>query len=165
MGVALPEPEQPGSKVLRGLESSPYALTLLIATLSLTLLLLGEPIRFVDLALLAAVYCLEFLLMAAISDTPLGFWGSLIAGAALTSLMAFLLYRKHPSWLLRGLIAGLVLFFTVIYPLSGLLTELSQRIAFDALVQVGLIVYLFGLALYTRLKAARPAAPVEETAA
>ncbi len=164
MGVALPQPEQPGANVLRGLERSPYALTLLIATLGLTLVLLGEPIRFLDLALLAAVYCLEFLLMASISDTVLGFWGSLAAGAALTSLLAYLLYRRHPSKLLRALVAGLVLFFTVVYPLAGLLTDLSQRTAFDALVQVGLIVYLFGLALVTRLRRGAPAVAAEAAA-
>jgi len=45
-------------------------------------------------------------------------------------------------------------FFTLVYPLSGLLaeTDLMLRNSFDGLVQVGLIVYLFSLALYTQVK-------------
>lgn len=151
MGVALPQPEQPGAKVLRSLEDSPYAMTLLVATLALTLLILGYPVRFLDLALLSAAYCVQFLLMAAISDYALGFWGSLIAGAALVSLLVFLLFRRHPSRLLRILVAVLVLFFTVVYPISGLLADQAQRSAFELGVQAALIIYLFVLSLYSRL--------------
>lgn len=152
MGIALPQPEQPGAQVLRVLHKSPYALTLLIAILALTLLILGQPVHFLDMALLAAVYCLQFLVMAGLSDYRLGFWGSLILGAGLTSLLAFLLYRRHSSKLLRGLIAGLVLFFAVVYPLSGLLVDVINRNSFDAIVQVGMIIYLFFLSLYSRLQ-------------
>lgn len=165
MGVALPQPEQPGAQVLRGLANSPYALTLLIASLALTLLILGYPVRFLDLALLSSVYCLQFLLMAALSDYALGFWGSLILGAGLTSLLAFFLFRRHPSTLLRGLVAGLVLFFTVAYPLSGLLSDVSMRNAFDGIVQAGLIVYLFLLSLLTRLHTRGERLPSDATAA
>ncbi len=161
MGVALPQPEQPGANVLRALTNSPYALTLLIATLALTLLILGEPVRFIDLALLSGVYSLQFLLMASLTDYVLGFWGVLILGAALVSLLAFLLYRKHPSRLLRILVAALVIVFGLLYPLSGLLTDVAYRNSVDGLVQVGLIVYLFGLSLYARL---RPSPPVPSAA-
>lgn len=153
MGVALPQPEQPGAQVLRVLQKSPYALTLLIAILALTVLIMGQPVHFLDMALLAGVYCLQFLLMAGLSDYQPGFWGSLILGAALTGFLAFLLYRKHSSKLLRWLVAGLVLFFAVVYPLSGLLVDVINRNSFDAIVQVGMIVYLFFLSLYTRLRA------------
>lgn len=156
MGVALPQPEQPGADVLRTLNQSPYALTLLIATLGLTLLILGEAVHFLDLALLSAVYSLQFLLMAGLSDTLLGFWGSMILGVVLTSFLAFLLYRKHRSRLLRILVSALVLFFALLYPLSGLLSDVTQRNSVDALVQVGLIIYLFALTLYSRLKAGPP---------
>jgi hypothetical protein len=155
MGVALPSPEQPGADVIRVLWRSPYALTLLIATLGLTLLIRGEPVRFLDLALLASTYCVQFLVMAAISDFFFGFWGSLIVGAILTGLMAFLLFRKHPSRLLRILVLILVAFFAVLYPLSGLLSDVAQRNSFEGGVQAGLIVYLFGLSLYTRLSKRR----------
>ena len=151
MGVALAQPEQPGAQVVRVLSNSPYALTLLIAMLALTLLIRREPVQFIELALLAAVYCVQFLVMAAVSDWFFGFWGSLILGALLTGALTFLLFRRHPSRLLRTLIYLLVAFFTILYPLAGLLDQVALRNAFDGMVQVGLIIYLFGLTLYTRL--------------
>ncbi len=148
MGVALVQPEQPGAKVLRVLLVSPYALTLLGAMLALTMLIWGLQVRFLDLALLSAVYTMQFLLMAAISDYFFGFWGSLIVGAALTLILAYLLFRKLPSRPLRAIIYALVVFFTVVYPLSGLLTELVHQNAFNILLQAGLILYLTALSLY-----------------
>jgi hypothetical protein len=152
MGVALVQPEQPGAKVLRVLANSPYALTMLGAILALTLLILGMEVRFLDLALLGGVYCVQFLVMAGVSDTFLGFWGSLILGAAATLFLTFLLYRTLPSRGVRWLILGLVAFFTVGYPLAGLLeTDIAMN-AFQSLVQVGMIVYLFTLTLLARLR-------------
>jgi hypothetical protein len=152
MGVALLQPEQPGAKVLRVLWNSPYALTLLGTMLALTLLIRGESVHFLDLALLSGAYCVQFLVMAAVSDFFFGFWGSLVLGAFLTGLMTFLLFRRRPSRLLRVLIFTLVGFFTIVYPLAGLLTQVTQRNSFDGAVQVGMILYLFGLSLYTRVE-------------
>jgi hypothetical protein len=148
MGVALVQPEQPGAQVLRVLVLSPYAITLLGAMLALTMLIWGMQVRFLDLALLSAVYTMQFLLMSAISDYFFGFWGSLLVGAGLTLFLSFLLFRKLPSHSLRVVIYILVVFFTIIYPLSGLLTELSQQNAFNMLLQAGLILYITGLSLY-----------------
>jgi hypothetical protein len=157
MGVSLIPPEQPGAKVLRVLVLSPYALTLLGAMLALTMLIWGLPVRILDLALLSAVYCLQFLVMAALSDYFFGFWGSLALGAALTLVLSYLLFRRLPSRPLQFSIYGLVLFFTIIYPLSGLLPELSQQNSFNTLMQVGLILYISGLSLYVeRRRAAKP---------
>lgn len=150
MGVALIPPEQPGAKVLRVLVISPYALTLLGAILALTMLIWGVQSRFLDLALLSAVYSLQFLVMAAISDFWFGFWGSMIVGGLLTLFLAYLLFRKLPSRPLKVSIYALVVFFTIIYPLSGLLIELSHQNAFSTLVQVGMILYITGLSLYAR---------------
>jgi hypothetical protein len=152
MGVALTKPEQSGAKVLRLLYNSPYALTLLGTMLALTLLIRGEPIHFLDLALLSGAYCVQFLVMAATSDWGLGFWGSLVLGIALTGTLTWLLFRRLPSKLHRVLIYALTGFFTVIYPLSGLLTQAMHRNTVDGLVQVAMIVYLFGLSLYTRIE-------------
>ncbi|MBN2004358.1 MAG: hypothetical protein JXA21_13470 [Anaerolineae bacterium] len=152
MGVALPQPEQPGAKVLRVLWNSPYALTLLGTMLALTLLILGEPLNFLDLALLAAIYSTQFLVMSAISDYFFGFWGSLALGAALTGFLSYLLFRKKPTRLLRALLYGMIAFFVIVYPLAGLLTETVHRNTFDNFVQIILIVYLFGLSLYSRSK-------------
>lgn len=159
MGVALVPPVQPGAQVLRVLVLSPYALTLLGAMLALTMLIWGLQVRFIDLALLSAVYTMQFLLMAAISDYFFGFWGSLLAGAALTLFLAFLLFRKLPSRPLRVVIYILVAFFTLVYPLSGLLTELTHQNAFNLLLQVGLILYITLLSLYVSRRKPEPAPP------
>ncbi|MBK9926511.1 MAG: hypothetical protein IPP66_14645 [Anaerolineales bacterium] len=148
MGVSLMPPEQPGAQVLRVLVVSPYALTLLGAMLALTMLIWGTTVRFLDLSLLSAVYSMQFLLMAAISDYFLGFWESLVVGALLTLFLSYLLFRKLPTREMRLSVYGLILFFTTIYPLSGLLTDVSQQNAFHAFVQVGMISYIAGLSLY-----------------
>lgn len=148
MGVSLLPAEQPGAKVLRVLVISPYALTLLGAMMALTMLIWGTNVRFLDLALLSAVYSMQFLLMAAISDYFFGFWGSLSLGAFLTLFLSYLLFRKIPIRAMRNSIYGLIVFFTLIYPLSGLMTELTNQIAFHAMVQVGMILYITSLSLY-----------------
>jgi len=148
MGVALVPPEQPGAQVLRVLVISPYALTLLGTMLALTMLIWGINVRFLDLALLSAVYSMQFLLMSAISDYFFGFWGSLLAGAFLTLFLSYLLFRRLPTRGMRFSVYGLIVFFTVIYPLSGLMTDLTKQNAFHAFVQVGMILYITGLSLH-----------------
>jgi len=154
MGVSLLQPEQPGAQVLRVLVISPYALTLLGAMLALTMLIWGQKVRFLDLALLSAVYSVQFLVMAALSDYFFGFWGSLAVGGLLTLFLSFLLFRSLPTAPLRWSVYALIVFFTIIYPLSGLLTDLSQQNAFNTLVQVGVILYIAGLSLYVNRNSA-----------
>ena len=113
MGVALKQPEQPGAKVFRVLNNSQLAVTMLVAMVAITLLLLGQPVHFLDLALLAGAYSVQFLIMAGVSDYSFGFWGSLILGGALALLLTGLLVRYHPP-LVRWLVFGLVAFFTII---------------------------------------------------
>jgi predicted membrane channel-forming protein YqfA (hemolysin III family) len=72
----------------------------------------------------------------------------MVTGALLTLFLSFLLFRKLPSRPLKVVIYVLVAFFTLIYPLSGLLTELSQQNAFNMLLQAGLILFITGLSLY-----------------
>lgn len=159
MGVALVQPEQPGAQVLRVLVLSPYALTLLGAMLALTMLIWGLQVRFLDLALLSAVYTMQFLLMAAISDYFFGFWGALLIGAGLTLFLSFVLFRKLPSRTLQVVIYILITFFTIIYPLSGLITELSQQNAFNMLLQAGLILYITGISLFVNRSKTKESAP------
>lgn len=155
MGVALLPPQQPGAQVLRVLVISPYALTLLGAMLALTMLIWGQKVRFLDLALLSAVYSVQFLVMAALSDYFFGFWGSLAVGSLLTLFLSYLLFRSLPTAPLRLSVYALIIFFTLIYPLSGLLTDLAQQNAFNTLVQVGVILYIASLSLYVNHNSAK----------
>ncbi len=155
MGVALITPEQPGAKVLQVLVNSAYGITLLLAILCLTLLIRGEKVNFLDLALISGAYSIYYMVMASVSDFFFGFWGSLILGTVVTGLLTYFLFRRLESKLLRNLIYGVVGFFTIVYPLSGLLTQVADRNTFDGLVQIGLIIYLFFLSLYTRVERAK----------
>jgi hypothetical protein len=155
MGVSLVRPEQPGEKVLRLLVNSPIALTMLASLLALTVILLGSGLNLMDLVLISAAYCVEYLLMAGVSDFFFGFWGSLTLGAALTLLLACLLFRREPSRLQRALLLGLVAFYAIAYPVSGLIDQIADLNSFNALLLGGILLYLFGLSLYSRLCAFR----------
>jgi hypothetical protein len=158
MGVALLQPQQPGADVFRLLTNAPLALTLLITTIALTLLLLNQPIHFLDLALLAAIYAAQFLVMASLSDSLLKFWGSLFAAAALSLVLTALVLRRQPAIAVRRIILGLVAFFVIVYPLSGPISDLNQANTFDLLVKVGLVIYIVGLVIYAR-RTTQPSTP------
>ena len=149
MGMALPKPEQPGANVALVLRNSPYAFTMLLVAVCLTMLIRSEPVHFVELSLLSAVYCLLFFVMSSLSDF-IGFWGALLLGNGLTLGLSVLLYRRYPAALTKQLILSLTGFFTVIYPLSGLFPDYQKP--FSGLVLIGLIVYIFSIALYTRIQ-------------
>jgi hypothetical protein len=150
MGIALPQVEQPGAKISLVLRNSPYALMLLIVSLSLSLLILGHKISFLDLSLLSSVYCILFYTMSSISDFYIGFWGSLIIGALLTLALSYKLFHKVESLLLKYIIFCLVGFFTLIYPLSGLFPDYVD--SFNGIVVICLIIFLLFVSLYSRLK-------------
>jgi len=158
MGVALLRPEQPGEKVLRILVNGPVALSMLGALLALTMMILASSIHLLDFTLVVAAYCVEYLVMAGVSDFIFGFWGSLILGAGLTLFLTYLLFRRLRSRLLKILLFGLVVFFSVLYPLSGLIDQISTLNSFNTVLQVGMIVYLFGLLSYARVRTASAAA-------
>jgi hypothetical protein len=140
MGLALPSPEQPGVLVTKALVRSPYALIFLVTAVCLTLLAQGMGARLVEIALIAAMYSLPYILMASISDFFLGFWGTIILGTVLALALSFLLFRKYPKptqWRLYGLVG----FFSLVYPMIGLLDD--AQTALDGIVTILLIVYLF----------------------
>ncbi|MBN1886521.1 MAG: hypothetical protein JW850_00970 [Thermoflexales bacterium] len=144
------------------LQRAPAGLLLLAAGLALTLLIGGGRLDWAsylrDLAFLCGAYCAQFLITACLGDYGPGLWGAFGLGAVLTVLAAFVTYRHTPSRLLCILICLLAGFFALAYPRPGL-WEIKRRDTFDGIVQVGLIVYLFGLCLFTvlRKRGARPA--------
>ena len=150
MGIALPKPEQPGAKTALVLKRSPYALMLLVASICLSLIILGRRINFLEIGLLSAVYCLLFLAMASLHDVFLGFWGSLIVGAGLSLGLATVMVRKESSKLIQTLILSLTAFFTLVYPMAGLFPDFQS--SFEGLVNAGLIIYIFWIALFARLR-------------
>ncbi|MBI5700367.1 hypothetical protein HZC34_00765 [Candidatus Saganbacteria bacterium] len=149
MGVALPKPEQPGAKVSLVLKNNPYTLMLLVVTICLTFLILGEKINFLEISLLSAVYYILFITMASVSDHFIGFFGSLALGSAMTLYLSHLLYRNYPKELIRKNIYYLVVFFAIIYPISGLFPSIED--SFKGVVNVCLIIYLFFISLHSRI--------------
>jgi hypothetical protein len=161
MGIELPQSEQPGAKVSLVLINSPYALMLLITSICLTLLILGQKVNFLEISLLSALYCLLFFTMASLSDYLVGFWGSLVIGGILTLFLTFLLYRKAASTFLRNSILVMVAFFTFVYPLCGLFPEIEAD--FKNWVMIALIIYIFFISLRSRI-IRKAAAPAEDSA-
>jgi len=154
MGIAFVQPERPYApfgKILQVSQTGPEALALAGAVLALTLLICKQPVYPVDLALFAGAYCAQFLSITGLSDY-FGLWGAFIVGASMAATLTFLVFHSLSSTPLRVLIYVLAGFFIFVYPSSGLWVE-TQRNTFNSILQVGLIVYLFGLSLYSRLRA------------
>jgi hypothetical protein len=160
MGVALPQPDQPGAQVTSILDYATQSFTLLLLLLALTFLIVGGTLRAIDVALLAGIYAAQFFLMAGISDAVSGFWGTFGISVGLEVLLAVILFWRYPSPLVRILTLGLTVFFGAIYPLIGLVNDAAQANSFDSLLKAGMIIYVFGLVIYTRRKADKRAVTV-----
>ena len=104
-----------------------------------------------DFAFLVGGYSAQFFIISGASDYFTSLWGVWGLGAVLTGALAFFLFRRYTSILLRVLLCVLVVLFTA-YPLASLLFEVTQRNTVDNVLQVGLIIYLFGLVLFTRVR-------------
>lgn len=69
-----------------------------------------------------------------------------------TGQLMYFLFRRLESKLLRNLIYGVAGYSPIAYPLSSLLTQMADRNTFGGLGQIGLIISLFVLSLYTRVE-------------
>ena len=75
-------------------------------------------------------------------------WPVLVLGG-LACLFDQLALRNLPR---LPLILILAVIFGMAYPFAGLLPGERERNALDGAVQIGMIIYLFGLTLYTRVR-------------
>lgn len=146
MGVIIPRKKQPGYYVARVLAAAPWGLVLLLATVVVSYLAAGRAPHWVPLAVLALAYDLYYLLMAHVGD----YWplvgGMVVAGLALTVLVAVM----HCLWCTRfHAVVTLALFavFCIAYPLirisdyEGLLLTI---------VYVALLAFVTALLVYFR---------------
>ena len=144
MGVELPAPRQPGNLVAGMLQYSWRGGMLLLV--GLTVSVLGGSVRrgLVRLALVGGAYCVQFMLLASLSDFRLGLVGALPLGALVAILVSLLALRWPPgAW--SPAPAWLVVFFVLVYPLLTL-----PRTAAPALVtgtDIALLLYLAGVYL------------------
>ncbi len=141
----------------------PSAACLLAGLLAVTMLLWQKRVDFTGLAFFLAVYTLEFLVLAVVSDLHAAFGVWLALGLLLCLFLAWLWIRKAPA---RGLVwlLGLFAIFALLVPLFSLWQRVEQQNAIQFYVQGGLVLLLTGLWLVTRRKPAC-VAPVTAVAA
>jgi hypothetical protein len=135
--------------------------SMLFLTLAvITLLLCSVEVHPSQLALLGLLFLVPFLVLmsggiphpASVSMERFALYQTrLLPVITLLPLVsAFFILRKIPR-LPRVLILILMALFAGHYPLIGLVVDEQKRKAFETIVQVGMIAYVFLLALFTRL--------------
>ena len=142
MGVELPGATQPGELVARVLKHAWRGAMLLLVGLVVSLLPGGVRMGLARIGVVGGAYCGQFMLLAALSDTRMGFIGALALGAVITLVLSCAALR----WPVRvkGLAPWcLMAFFALAYSLLALPRKLAP--ALMTVVDVGLLVYLVGL--------------------
>ena len=126
------------------------ALILLISLLALTLMICRAQVRLSRLALVGCLFCAQYLVMIAFYPISGNYFWLLLTFSLFTLLLSFLAFKDIPRLplILALMLIGL---FGVIYPFVGLLPGERERNAIDGGVQAGMILYIFGLTLYTRI--------------
>ncbi len=142
MGIALPEPEQPGATVARVLRVAWHSGMLLLVTMVITAITLGLGFNVLRAALLAAVFVGECMLLAAVSDYVPSFWLAYVLAVAPAVLAAALVFggRRAPVALLV-----LLLVFMAGFPLLALFPEIMSSLLLG--VDVLTILYLAALGI------------------
>jgi hypothetical protein len=163
LGMSLRQewPYAPYQAMIVTLPLAARASTLFLTLAVITLLLCSVEIRLSQFALLGLLFLVPFLILmsggiphpASISVEQFASYQTrMLPVLALLSLsLAFFMLRKIPS-LPFVLILILMALFVGGYPLIGLLLDEQKRKAFETIVQVGMIAYVFLLALLNRLR-------------
>lgn len=162
LGMSLIQgwPYAPFQEMMVTLPLAARASTLFLAMAVITLLLCSVDIRIRQLTLLGLLFMLPFLILmsggiphpASISTDKFDEYQTrmLPVITLLPLAFAFFILRKIPP-LPLALILILMALFAGGYPLIGLLDE-QKRKAFEAILQAGMIAYVFLLTLVTRLR-------------
>jgi len=138
-------------RMIKSLEYMPRGLMLLLILVVFTLLISSVPINWWRLALFAAVFSANFLLLMGLDLLQINH-PVILPGLAVPALtMIFMIYRKLPRLPLI-LTLGSALVFLLGYPYAGLFPDGPARIAFDSLVQALMILYIFVLAFTVRVR-------------
>jgi len=154
MGIAMKQPERPYApyaRLQRLIGYAPRAFLLGTIMMLLTWLIWGESLSIAHLALLAGGYGVQFFVVAGIGAYFHVIWYPWAIGAILANGLILIWLCRYRSIALRILLFALAVLFTL-YPLTSQLVELPHRDAIEGGVQVGMMLYLFGLLLYTRVR-------------
>jgi len=147
MGVILPKQKQAGYYVAKVLSASPRALVLLVAMVLVTHLATGRPIRYVLLVVLAASFCLYYLLMAHLGDYWPGLVGGMvIAGVALAALTALVQFARSD----RFSAATTLVMFVLLCGLYPLIIISEYQGLLLTVLYVALLAYVIALLIRRR---------------
>jgi hypothetical protein len=162
LGMSLIQqwPYAPYQAMIVTLPLAARASTLFLTLAIMTLLLCSVEVRPSYLALLGLLFMLPFLILMSggiphpttVSMEQFANYQArmLPVITLLPLILAFFILRKTPRLPLI-LILILMALFAGGYPLMGLLSDEQKRKALETIVQVGMIAYVFLLALFTRL--------------
>ncbi|HDQ71679.1 MAG TPA: hypothetical protein ENN19_06225 [Chloroflexi bacterium] len=165
-------PYAPYHEMIVTLSYAARPLLLFLSLAALTLLICGVPVSLRQFALLACLFTIPHLvLMAGGIPTFNGIAPAQWAGFQVKMLpilsilpltLAFVALRRLAR-LPRVLTLVIMALFMAGYPFAGLLPDEQKRNALDGLIQAAMIAYVFGLALYVRVRGMpRPARPNDE---
>lgn len=153
-------PYSPSHALLVVLPYAARGLLYFLAMTAFTLLIVGAPIELRQLALLAALFCVPFLILMAGLPVPglvsrqnqaLFLVGMLPVLTLIPVGLGYWTLRAVPA-LGRGLIIVLMVLFLCLFPRIGLLPDEQQRNAILGGVQAAMIFHIFALTLFVRLR-------------
>lgn len=150
MGIALPDPAQPGQQVARVLRYAWRGGMLLIVALVITAIAFGRGFQPLPFILVTGVYVGQFMLLAAINDLFPTFWiawGISAAGAIILSALILGWRTAPPTYI------ALLLIFMGAFPLFTLPDKINEPLLLC--IDVLTIIYLAALGIIVLRK--RPA--------
>jgi hypothetical protein len=154
-------PYAPYHEMIVALSYAARASTLFLSLAALTLLICGAPISLRQIALLACLFTVPYLILmtggvpAPKSITPAQFANYQVKILPIISILplalAFIALRKLTR-LPLVLTLALMALFMVGYPFVGLVPDEQKRNALEGMIQVAMIAYVFVLTLYIRVR-------------
>jgi len=124
---------------------------LLLVLFVFTMMICDVKVDMRRLLLLAFTFSMQFLILMGLGMAGVTGWFILPLLFVVTFQLAHLVIRHLPR-LSRRLALLAVILFGLAYPYAGLLPNGPSRTAFDAIVQALIILYIFGLSLYIRIR-------------
>ena len=147
-------PDIDHQRVLSLAQYAPRGLMLLMVLILFTHLIFSLSVDSLRLSLIAAVYSAQFILLLALDLVTIHGLIVLPLLELFSLYLYFLAVRPFPS-LPRGLILFSGTLFSLIYPYAGFISDTQARTSFDSLTQALIILYIFILAFYIRVRKPR----------
>jgi hypothetical protein len=119
IGVRLPDAEQPEYYFARLLRQSPMGLIFLVALLTVTRIMLRQPVRLELMAIMAVAYSLHYTFMGRLADFLPGFiWPFAISTAIMFLVIAWFRSRDNDRPIVRFFDIAIFTVVIILYPLA-----------------------------------------------